>query len=99
MSENKADGAAQSAKGSGLFTPLIDEILERHHRYVREEMPRITAILEKCADGCGESSEAIGAVTRFFGGLAKELEAHLLREEDELFPALRAATTGSTGQS
>ena len=90
-------GAAKGAKTSaraGLFSPLIDEILERHHRYVREEVPRIKAIFEKCADGCGESVEAIGAVTRFFGGLADELDAHLLREEDELFPALRAADEG-----
>jgi regulator of cell morphogenesis and NO signaling len=94
VSENKADGAAEDAKGSGLFSPLIDEILARHHRYVREAMPQINAILEKCAEGCGESVEAIGAVTRFFGGLAKELETHLAREEEELFPALRAADEG-----
>ncbi|MHC5058436.1 MAG: hemerythrin domain-containing protein [Planctomycetota bacterium] len=87
-------GVGGATGREGLFTPIIDEILSRHHLYVREEVPRIRAILEECADGCGESAEAIGAVTRFFDGLAKELNAHLLREEDELFPALRAAGEG-----
>ncbi|MHC4249129.1 MAG: hemerythrin domain-containing protein [Planctomycetota bacterium] len=87
-------GVGRPSEREGLFTPIIDEILSRHHRYVREEVPRIKAVLDECADGCGESAEAIGAVTRFFDGLAKELDAHLLREEDELFPALRAAEEG-----
>jgi len=101
VSENKNDGAAKGAEenarnpaGEGLFSPLIDEILGKHHRYVREELPRIGALLKKCAYGCGESKEAVGAVTRFFGNLAEDIEAHLVKEEDELFPALRAADQG-----
>jgi regulator of cell morphogenesis and NO signaling len=94
MSGSEASGAVHDAAKDAIFSPIIDEILAKHHHYVREEIPRISAILEECADGCGESVEAIGAVTRFFDGLAKELEAHLAVEEDELFPALRAVEAG-----
>ncbi len=89
-----SDRDTGAAAHDGMFSPIIDEILNTHHRYVREEIPRISAILEECADGCGESVEAIGAVTRFFNDLTKELEGHLAVEENELFPALRAAEAG-----
>jgi regulator of cell morphogenesis and NO signaling len=89
----------KSSVRAGLFSPLIDEIVEQHHRYVREDTPRINAILEKCAADGGESAEAIGAVARFFGELADELAAHFLREERELFPVLRAADEGRPHES
>jgi len=97
MDTDRDTGAADGAKASrsdGLFSPLIDEILTKHHRYIREEVPRINALLKKCAYGCGESKDALGAVTRFFGNLAEDIEAHLVKEEDRLFPALRAADEG-----
>jgi len=91
----EASGEDAAARADGRrFTPLIEKILNKHHRHVREEVPRINALLKKCSGGCGESAEAIGAVARFFEGVAKELEAHLLKEEDELFPALTAADKG-----
>ena len=97
MSDKEHDHAERSTKGraqDGRFSPLIDEILSKHHRYVREELPRIDALLKKCAYDCGESKDAIGAVTRFFANLAEDIEAHLVKEEDKLFPALRAADEG-----
>jgi regulator of cell morphogenesis and NO signaling len=95
----EADTGAVIGEKEGLFSPLIDEILKQHNQLVREDTPRINAILEKCAKGCGESVEAIGAVSRFFGELAEELTGHFKREEEELFPALLAAEEGRPHKS
>jgi len=93
-SDKDAAKGVKASRSDGLFSPLIDDILAKHHRYVREEVPRISALLKKCAYACGESEEAVGAVTRFFGSLAEDIEVHLAKEEDKVFPALRTADKG-----
>jgi regulator of cell morphogenesis and NO signaling len=64
---------------------LCDHIVDVHHAFLRRELPRISTLLEKC-----ERAHGLVEPRATFERLRKELEAHLLDEEQALFPAVRA---------
>lgn len=65
---------------------LVDHILNTHHEYVRTEIPRLQQILDKVEAVHGKNHSNVSTVNRLFGELAQELAAHMLKEEDVLFP-------------
>ena len=66
---------------------LTAYIVARHHSYLRTELPRIQAWLDKVCSKYGEQDEAIlGRLPETFGSLRAELEGHLPKEENILFP-------------
>ena len=67
---------------------VIDEILSRHHVYVRDELPRLNTIIAKVVSRHAEN-RAYAAVSRNFEALTAELSTHMLKEEQVLFPYLR----------
>src|SRR5690606_11324552 len=72
------------------MTSLVDHIESGHHRYIRDERPRLTALAQKVARVHGsrhpELIELASAVERIF----EDLEPHLEKEEKVFFPAFRA---------
>jgi regulator of cell morphogenesis and NO signaling len=81
---------------------LIDHITATHHAYVRNEIPRIKALLDKVCGVHGENHPELFQVRDVFAGLAEELGPHLRKEEQILFPyivALEAAQGGTAPQS
>lgn len=71
------------------MTELCNHIEETHHAYLRRELPRLTAIIEKVADVHGDSHPKLDELVRAFAELRAELEPHLFKEEQILFPAIR----------
>lgn len=66
---------------------LTEYIVARHHSYLRTELPRIQAWLDKVCSKYGEQDKAIlGLLPETFGALRSELEGHLPKEENILFP-------------
>ena len=80
---------------------LMAHIVDRHHRYVRDEAPRLEALLQKVVSRHGEAHPELGAVQETFGALAEELFAHMMKEERVLFPFVEqmevASRTGGSG--
>jgi regulator of cell morphogenesis and NO signaling len=68
---------------------LVDDIESVHHRYLWAELPRITALLDKIVAVHGERHSELVDVQRLFGELRADLEPHLVREEQVLFPRIR----------
>jgi regulator of cell morphogenesis and NO signaling len=68
---------------------LIDFILEHHHTYVRSSIPQIKQLLEKVCSVHGEDSPNLFSVSEDFDDLADELMAHMPKEEEFLFPAMK----------
>ncbi len=70
---------------------LIDHIVSTHHVYLKTELPRLESMLVKIRS---KHSERHGGVldplAATFGSLKEELEAHLMKEENILFPLIRA---------
>ena len=68
---------------------LIDHILNTHHVYMRRELPQLsdlsTTILRVHGAGHGELSQ----VHRLFHNLKLEIDQHLIKEEEIVFPLLK----------
>lgn len=68
---------------------LIDHIVEVHHRYLWDELPRIDALVAKIVSVHGQNHPELTEVRDRFVELRADFEPHLLREEQVIFPALR----------
>jgi regulator of cell morphogenesis and NO signaling len=67
---------------------LIDQIVERHHGYLREALPFVRAMASKVARVHGDTNEQLRALDAIVAELGETLEPHLDEEEQVLFPAL-----------
>jgi regulator of cell morphogenesis and NO signaling len=65
---------------------LIDHIVSVHHAYVREALPRLDAWIAKLASVHGARHPELPAVYGAFRRLRAELEQHMMKEEQILFP-------------
>ena len=71
---------------SGSLAELIDQIVKTHHRYTRDEIVRLQALLDKVSSKHGQNHRVLRAIQARFAGLAQELKLHLMKEENVLFP-------------
>jgi regulator of cell morphogenesis and NO signaling len=69
---------------------LCGYITERHHGFLRQELPRLHAMSERVARVHGGHTPCLIEVFHVFCELADELVTHLLNEEQEVFPAISA---------
>lgn len=68
---------------------LVDYIVDKHHAYLNEELPKLSELTLKILKVHGESHEELFKVHKLFNTLRIELEEHLIKEEDVLFPAIK----------
>lgn len=68
---------------------LIDYIVMNHHQYVETAIPEIKGLLNKVCSAHGEDQPYLLSVREDFISLAEELLAHLPKEEEILFPAIK----------
>jgi regulator of cell morphogenesis and NO signaling len=68
---------------------LADFIVQHHHEYVRESIPRIRELLDKICSVHVDTNPELLAVRTDFEALAEELLGHLPKEEQILFPAIK----------
>ncbi len=67
---------------------LIRHIVSRHHHYVRGETPRLLEMLGKVLDAHRETHPELVSLRDLFTALAQDLAAHMMKEENVLFPYL-----------
>ncbi|HEX5790762.1 MAG TPA: iron-sulfur cluster repair di-iron protein [Luteolibacter sp.] len=94
-------GATSASTGDALANPallppaeLIEHIVKTHHAFLRAELPRIRTMSERVAKVHGEHTPALLEVFEVFGNMADELESHMMKEEQILFPAIQALFAG-----
>ncbi len=73
---------------------LVDHIVETHHAYLREELPRLTFLVDKVAKAHGNAHPELLELREVFEKLRAELEEHTEKEERVLFPACRELERG-----
>ncbi|MBK5331688.1 MAG: iron-sulfur cluster repair di-iron protein [Ilumatobacteraceae bacterium] len=93
--------AAASVSGSAEWTTmtadvLVDHLEATHHRYLWEEMPRVTALVDKIVAVHGARHPELVEVASCFAHVRADLEPHMVKEERMLFPMIRELAT-STG--
>lgn len=71
------------------LTELCDHIEQTHHAYLKEELPRLTKMVAKVVEAHGENHPELATIKEVFGSLKVELEPHMFKEEQVLFPAIR----------
>ena len=65
---------------------LITHIVNKHHRFTREELESIEPLLAKVCSVYGEKTPEILQIQVLFGQLKRELLPHMKKEENILFP-------------
>lgn len=73
---------------------LCTHIVERHHGYLREELPPLRLLVDKVARVHGDTLPELADVKATFDAVAAELDQHMLKEEQILFPACVALERG-----
>ena len=71
---------------TSTLAELIDHILETHHVFTKAEIGRLRALLNKVCGVHGQNHPELGRLRGFFEMLSAELEPHMMKEEQVLFP-------------
>ncbi len=86
------DGAHDLSDAS--IEELCDHIVKTHHEPLRDEMPRISELMAKVVRAHGAEDPEVIELAEIFTRTRSELETHMQREEEFLFPACREVATG-----
>ena len=81
------------------LTALMDHLESSHHAYLRAELPRLEALLQKVLRAHGENHPELQDVSARFEALAADLIPHLMKEEQILFPFIRQLKAGASGSA
>ena len=77
---------------------LARYIVDRHHAYCREALPVIEAHARKLASVHGPAHPELVEIAEIFSRVCEEMDAHMLKEEQVLFPHItRLAQASRTG--
>jgi regulator of cell morphogenesis and NO signaling len=68
---------------------LIDHIESTHHDYLRRALPRLEALLTRVTQAHGGQYAWLRPALETFLSLKDDLEAHMEREEEQVFPSIR----------
>jgi regulator of cell morphogenesis and NO signaling len=71
------------------LSELIAHILKEHHEYLKRELPRIQALADRVAERHGERDSRLIELAKVHQGFTAELESHMMKEEQMLFPEIR----------
>ena len=77
---------------------LVDHLEATHHRYLWDEMPRVTALVDKIVAVHGERHPELAGIAGCVARVFADLGPHMVKEERVLFPMIREldASTGSS---
>ncbi len=99
LHKSQAHASPESQKdwSQESMTSLVDHIVATHHAYLREEFPRLTKMTERVAQVHGERHSELPEVRDVFAALRNELEMHMQKEEQILFPMIKQLDSGVAG--
>ena len=84
------DAPAEQDWRAMSMTQMANHIERHHHAFMKRELPRLEELLARVRRARHENhAQMLGELTRVFSGLRAEIEMHLLKEEQVLFPYLR----------
>ncbi|MGA2879936.1 MAG: hemerythrin domain-containing protein [Bryobacteraceae bacterium] len=65
---------------------LMDHIIEQHHTFCRQEVARLGALFKEVIARHSKDYPELKRMEALFSAMAKELQMHLVKEEQTLFP-------------
>lgn len=78
---------------------LCDYIEEKHHTFVKEALPMLSAYADKVASVHGHHHPELVPMQGLVHALVAELDSHLMKEEKVLFPHIRQAVENASHAS
>ena len=95
MEAELADKAAPGFNPAELPAhELVEYIVEVHHEFLREELPRLHVMAERVAKVHGAHTPSLVEVFTTYIEVEAELTSHMAKEEQILFPAVSAMSRG-----
>jgi len=68
---------------------LIEYIIDKHHGFLQQTLPQLSELTKKILRAHRENhGQVLKKVHRLFNTLRMELEEHLIKEEEEIFPLI-----------
>jgi regulator of cell morphogenesis and NO signaling len=99
LQENsKQAGPDEANWASASLSDLTKHIREKHHRYVREVVPRVSALLGKVKAKHGQNHTELAGIEELFLDLGKDMYSHMQKEEQILFPYIEALERSVEGK-
>jgi len=81
--------APKDEAASWSMVQLIDYIVANHHSYLRSALPLLGRYLVKLQQVHGARHPELARVRAYFDAMRAELEQHMIKEEQVLFPYIR----------
>ncbi|MCM3737707.1 iron-sulfur cluster repair di-iron protein [Bacillus cytotoxicus] len=81
------------------YSELINYIVNKHHRYLNEELPQLSPYVTKVLRVHGSGQPHLAQIHKLFHELKTELEQHLIKEEKEDFPLILAFEQNPTDEN
>ncbi|QYK01149.1 iron-sulfur cluster repair di-iron protein [Shewanella sp. FJAT-53749] len=88
------EGEKQQGLDQLPLSELLDYIEATHHSFVREKAPLLIEYSQKMVRAHGEHYDEIKPFAGWIRALIEDLMPHLMKEEQILFPAIRAMANG-----
>ncbi|MCD6416658.1 MAG: SpoIIE family protein phosphatase [Planctomycetes bacterium] len=90
VSNSASDDAPGGAGPASTLSGLVDYVEIRHHAFLRRELPRLNELMRGVIKTRGPGDgEFLFALQDAFDSFKAQIDLHLLREENVLFPYLR----------
>lgn len=70
------------------YSKLIDHVVNSHHSYLNEALPRLSELTTKILRVHGANHSELMKVHRLLHSLKMEMEEHLIKEEEIVFPLI-----------
>ncbi|MCC6581722.1 MAG: iron-sulfur cluster repair di-iron protein [Phycisphaeraceae bacterium] len=86
--QDQADARYVDADAMGL-AELADHIVQTHHAYLCVELPRLDQMTARVHQVHGDKDSRLADVRDAFVALRQELQSHMMKEEQILFPLIR----------
>lgn len=82
---------------NAAYGELIDHIVNSHHAFLQKELPVLSEFTTKILRVHGAGHPELASVHKLFHQLKMELEQHLIKEEEIVFPLIKEyERTGAT---
>lgn len=78
---------------------LVDHLEAVHHRYLWDELPRLTTLMDKIVSVHERRHPELREIASCFEQVRADLEPHMMKEERVLFPMIRQLATSTEAVS
>lgn len=96
--EETGPAPAEMEGMNGSLAEAVEHLLATHHPYLKEALPRLAALLDKVIDAHAARHPELNTVRELFTELRADLEPHLMKEEQVLFPIIKVLESSGGGE-